>query len=263
MLTFQLIVSTMNQVNYHKLAKKMNICSDAIIINQSNKTEYNEVILSGGGLLKCFSFNERGIGLSRNNGLIRSDADIIEFADDDMVFTDTYKEDIVNEYKEHPEADIILFSNKCLNENRMPHNVTKFKKINRIEAVNFGGARITARREKLLYNNIYFSLLFGGGAKYAAGEDTTFIQDCIKAGLKVYQSPVILSTMKQDKSSWFNGYNQKYFFDKGALLKANFPILSIIGVYYIAYKNRVKTDYSYLELLKMYKKGMQDFNSRR
>ena len=198
-MTYQLIVSTMNQQD-DTLIEKMNIHSDAIIVNQADRVGYHETAVKG-GTVKWYHFNERGIGLSRNSGMMRADADIIQFADDDMVFTDTYEQDVVEEYRKHPEADVILFSNKCLNPNRMPYQVDTFGRVGRLEAVNFGGARITARRDKLFHRNVTYSLLFGGGAKYKAGEDVTFVQDCIKAGLKVYKSPVIVSTMKQDDST--------------------------------------------------------------
>jgi len=243
------------------LIQRMNIHSDAIIINQSNQFSYHETLI-GESVIKWYEFNERGIGLSRNSGLMRSTAEIVQFADDDMCLTDTYVEDVVDEYRKHPEADVILFSNNCLNKERMPYQVKTFGRVNRFEGVRFGGARITARREKLLYNNITFSLLFGGGARYIAGEDVTFIQDCLKAGLKVYKSPTIISTMKQDSSTWFSGYDEKYFKDKGALLAANFPLLSRIGIYVQAYRKRGK-EYSFQELVHCYKAGVDEFVSRR
>lgn len=256
-MTYQLIVSTMDQHD-DSLIDKMNIHSDAIIINQSDFYGYHEVTRQD-SKIQWYHFNERGIGLSRNSGLMRADADIIQFADDDMVFSETYSQDVLEEYRKHPEADVILFSNRCLNEDRMPYPVDCFGRVRRIEAVNFGGARITARREKLLYNNICFSLLFGGGARYKAGEDTTFIQDCIKAGLKVYKSPVVVSTMKQDSSTWFTGFHEKYYSDKGALLAANFPLISRVGIYIQALKNSRHSEYSFKELLGFYRKGANEF----
>lgn len=255
-MTFQIIVSTMNQKT-DDLLSKMNINSDAIIINQCSKVAFHEI--DNGSTIKWYDFNEYGIGLSRNSGLMRASADIIQFADDDMVLNDNYVKLILDEYEKHPEADVILFSNKCLNNDRMPYEVKEFAKVGRVEGVNFGGARITARRNKILYNNIYFSLLFGGGSKYCAGEDVTFVQDCIKAGLKVYKSPVVLSTMKQDSSTWFNGYNDKYFIDKGALVAKNFPWLCRIGIYYLAYKNYKHSNKSYVEVLKLYRVGMEEY----
>ena len=256
-MTYQLIVSTMNQQD-DSLIEKMNIHSDAIIVNQADRMGYHEVVRPD-HTIKWYHFNERGIGLSRNSGMMRADADIIQFADDDMVFSDTYSRDVLEEYEKHPEADVILFSNRCLNKDRMPYQVTEFGRVGRMEAVKFGGARITARREKLLHNNITFSLLFGGGARYAAGEDVTFVQDCIKAGLKVYKSPVIVSTMKQDSSTWFSGFHKKYYVDKGALLAANFPLISHVGIYIQALKHSRKSNYSFKELLSFYKEGADQF----
>lgn len=256
-MTYQLIVSTMNQQD-DNLIQKMNIHSDAIIINQADRVGYHETPIDG-GTVKWFHFNERGIGLSRNSGMMRATADIIQFADDDMVFSDTYSADVLAEYEKHPEADVILFSNRCLNKDRMPYQVNEFGRVGRMEAVKFGGARITARADKLLHNNITFSLLFGGGAKYAAGEDVTFVQDCIKAGLKVYKSPVIVSTMKQDSSTWFSGFHKKYFVDKGALLAANFPLISRFGIYIQALKKSRSTEYSFQELLSFYREGADEF----
>ena len=256
-MTYQMIVSTMHQKD-DSLIEKMNIHSDAIIVNQADSFGYHETAKDQ-YTVKWYTFNERGVGLSRNTGFMRADADIIQFADDDMVFTDTYRQDVLAEYEKHPEADVILFSNRCLNEDRMPYQVTEFGRINRLEAVNFGGARITARREKLLYNNISFSLLFGGGARYGAGEDTTFIQDCIKAGLKVYKSPVVVSTMKQEESTWFTGFHEKYYKDKGVLLAANFPIISRVGIYVQALKNSKNSEYSWKELVGFYKSGVTEF----
>lgn len=256
-MTYQLIVSTMNRQD-DSLIETMNIHSDAIIVNQADRFGYHETAVQE-HTVKWYHFAERGIGLSRNSGMMRADADIIQFADDDMLFTETYEQDVVAEYEKHPEADVILFSNRCLNKDRMPYQVDTFGRVGRLEAVNFGGARITARRDKLLHHNVTFSLLFGGGAKYAAGEDVTFIQDCIKAGLKVYKSPVIVSTMKQEDSTWFTGYHKKYYVDKGALLAANFPLISRFGIYVQALKKSRRSEYSFKELLSFYREGAREF----
>ena len=254
---YQLIVSTMNRTD-DSLLDDMRITSDAIVINQIDRTGYREITRDD-ATVRWFDFNERGIGLSRHSGLMRAEGEIIQFADDDMEFTDTYREDVLKEYAAHPEADVILFSNLCLNPERMPYQVHAFGRVRRLEAVRFGGARITARREKLLYNNISFSLLFGGGARYCAGEDVTFIQDCIKAGLKVYKSPVILSTMRQEKSSWFDGYDDAFFRDKGALLAANFPVISRFGAFVQAYRHRGQHGYTFRQLAGLYQEGIREY----
>ena len=75
--------------NPRELVKKMNISSNAIIINQCSETSYEEFIYNNHSI-KVYNFNEKGIGLSRNNGIMRTNADIVLFADDDEVLVDNY-----------------------------------------------------------------------------------------------------------------------------------------------------------------------------
>lgn len=220
-MTYQLLVATMNQTD-HSLCERMNLHSGAIIVNQCDRLGAEEWAHDGYAV-RMLSFAERGVGLSRNSALMRADADIVEFADDDMIFTDTCKEDVLREFERHPEADAIIFSVESLNPNRPLRKIQRFERISRWKALKYGCARLAVRREKLIYNNISFSLLFGGGAKYGSGEDSLFLQDCFRAGLKIYRSPVKVADVRQDSSSWFEGYTDKYYFDKGALFAALLP----------------------------------------
>src|SRR5690625_6873364 len=49
--------------------------TDAIVVNQSNKNEITEFSYRN-KKVKYISFNERGVGLSRNNALMRASGDI-------------------------------------------------------------------------------------------------------------------------------------------------------------------------------------------
>lgn len=259
-MSFQLLVSTMNQVD-DSLYENMNIHSDAIIVNQADRYD-SQTLTKGEYKLDLYSFAERGVGLSRNTAFMRSTADIIEFADDDMVFTDTHREDVLQAFEEHPKADAILFSVESLNPERPLLKIKKFGRVSKIEALKYGCARLAVRREKIIYNNITFSLLFGGGTIYGSGEDTLFLQDCIRAGIKIYKSPVKVADVKQDGSSWFNGYNQKYYHDKGALFAAALPKLCYLYAVLTAARSKAK-DYSKADILKMYLKGISEFKNKR
>lgn len=258
-MSFQLLVSTVNQVDY-RLYRNMNIHSDAIIVNQADKYDVESLIM-GQHKVDIYSFAERGVGLSRNTALMRATADIIEFADDDMIFTDTHCEDVLRSFKEHPEADAILFSVESLNPNRPLLKIKKFQRVSKIDALKYGCARLAVRREKVVYNNITFSLLFGGGAIYGSGEDTLFLQDCIRAGLKVYKSPVKVADVKQEISSWFNGYNHKFYYDKGALFAAALPNLCYLYAFVTAVRSKSK-QFSKINILKMYLKGISEFKNK-
>lgn len=95
-MTYQVLVSTMNQKDSH-IFEEMNLSSDAIIVSQGQNDSV-DLIKKGDYQLKFYCFNERGVGLSRNTAMMRAHADIIQFADDDMIFSDTYREDVINEF---------------------------------------------------------------------------------------------------------------------------------------------------------------------
>ncbi|MCA1048632.1 glycosyltransferase family 2 protein [Priestia aryabhattai] len=212
----EVLVSTMNQ-NDLSLVDRMNIKGDAIIINQSDKVEFVEV-KENNRCIKIFTFNERGIGLSRNTALMRATADICLMADDDVTYLDDYENLIKRAFINNPEADMIIFNLPAVNEDRDGNSDNKRQyRVNYTNFMRYGTIRIAFKRESILNANIYFSLLFGGGAKYGSGEDTLFIHNCLKKGLKIYACPVQIGTVKQEDSSWFRGYNEKYFYDKGVL----------------------------------------------
>ena len=73
----QVLVSTMHQTDY-SLLEKMNIQSDAIVINQCDRDgiERFSFPFRGHDIL-WMSMNERGVGLSRNNALMRATGDMI------------------------------------------------------------------------------------------------------------------------------------------------------------------------------------------
>ncbi len=255
-MTYQLLISTMDRDDT-QLYEVMNVNSDAIIINQCARNDFT-FCEKQNGALKMYSFNERGIGLSRNTALMRSDADIVEFADDDMIFTDTHREDVLKEFEKHPEADAIIFAVESLNEHRPLLKIKKFGRVSKIEALKYGCARLAIRREKIMYNNITFSLLFGGGAKYGSGEDTLFLQDCIRGGLKIYRSPVKVADIRQETSSWFCGYNEKYYRDKGALFAAALPKLCYIYAVVTAFKSH-NAQCSKKKMLALFLQGIKEF----
>ncbi|WP_148630486.1 glycosyltransferase family A protein [Bacillus sp. E214] len=209
----QVLVSTMNQKDY-SLVQKMNIQSDAIFVNQCDRYGFEDFEYNGNSI-QYFSFSERGVGLSRNNGLMRSTADICLFADEDVTYIDNYYEIVLKAFGENPKADVILFNVPSKNPDRPAHLTKKNSRVRWYNCLKYGAVRIAVKSDSLKQANIYFSLLFGGGAKYSAGEDSLFVSECVKKKLKVYAVPSIIGYVSQEDSSWFEGYTDRYFYDKG------------------------------------------------
>ncbi len=58
------------------------------------------------------------------------------------------------------------------------------------------------------------------GAKYSNGEDSLFLRDCLRAGMRIYAVPdCIGEEMPRESggSTWFHGFTEKFFKDRGVL----------------------------------------------
>lgn len=174
----QVLISTMHQID-HSLLEKMNIRSDAIVINQCDHDCIERFTFRGYDIL-WMSLNERGVGLSRNNALMRASGDILLFADDDVIYADDYVEKITRCFENNPKMDLIVFNLRSQNPNRPEAIVEREYKLHWFNSLKFGAFRIAIRQDAIRKANVFYSLLFGGGAKYQSGEDNLFIIQCLK-----------------------------------------------------------------------------------
>lgn len=258
----EVLISTMQRQDFN-IVKEMNISSSAIIVNQCNEFKKEEICYRG-NKITMYSFDERGIGLSRNNALMRARGDICIFADDDVIYVDGYKKIILDTFEQNPDADIIMFNVESLNQDRPTCKINKNHRVRLINSLKYGAVNIAFRRESVIKANISFSLLFGGGAKYSAGEDSLFICECLKKSLKIYASTNKIADVKQEDSTWFKGYNNKYFIDKGVFFRAlsrrwsKLLILQLAIRKYPIYRHSI----GIIDILKLMYRGEKSFYER-
>lgn len=237
----EVLVSAVNQ-DLKEITEQMGIESDAIIINQTDHFGYEEYEFSCGNSInkiKYYSFAERGVGLSRNNALMRACGDILLFSDEDIVYDSGYEGKILEEFAKHPKADILLF-NMRVGESRATYYTEKFHRVHIWNAGRYPTYSFAVRRDKLQAANITFSLLFGGGAKYSNGEDSLFLRDCLDYGLRVYAVPVEIGEERERESTWFKGYTEKFFLDRGVLYHFLYGRLAyIMAVRFVAVHGNV------------------------
>lgn len=240
-MTIQVLVVTMNQKQGdYSLLDKMNIQSDAIVCNQCDRNEVEEFIYNGHHI-KWMSFAEKGVGLNRNNGLMRSTADMLILADDDMVFHDDYASCITAWAKQVPNADVMLFSL----EKPIGQSAVRVRKHN---FGRYGAARMVLRSKKIKLFGIAFSTEFGGGTKYSCGEDSLFLSECLTKGLIAMDIPASIAVLTDEReSSWFRGYTDKYFFDKGVLYYAiNKRVCKLLSLYHCVKHWKLYAEYGWL-----------------
>lgn len=242
------------------LMEKMNIQTNAVLINQHDKMGC-QYIQHQTKDIRVYNFLERGVGRSRNEALMRARADVCLMADDDMVYVENYPEIVKAAYKRYPEADLIVFNVRIHMNGQTIEKVKKSGKVNYFNSLRYGTVTFTFKRESILKENIFFSLLFGGGARYSNGEDSLFLWDCLKKGLKIYTVTDTIADVYNDDSSWFTGHNDKFFFDRGALFKA----LSSKHAHFLIYQyalrkhKNYKDEMSKKESIRLMLQGAEDF----
>lgn len=232
---------------------KMNIVSYCVVINQTSEKKYEKY-----KNFKIYSYRERGISNSRNRALEHSGGDILLFCDDDIVYNDNYESIILDEFKNNKKADMILFNFDS--PNRFQKKNTKNKRLHIFNSLKYGTFNIAVKKESLDKHNIKFNSLFGTKEHYNSGEDTLFIVECLKKKMKLYSSTQTIGTVYHESSSWFKGYNEKYFFDKGALFCAiSKPLRHLLFLQYLIRHKEVLTDIKFIQAYKFMINGANSY----
>lgn len=219
-MTVQVLAAAMDQRD-HSLLEKMNIRSDVIVGNQCAADSVERFGYRGHRAV-YLNFAERGVGLNRNNALMRADGDICLFADDDMVYEDDYVQTVTEAFARHPDADVLIF-------NLYEPVVTRYviprtMRVRYWNYMRYGTARVAVRLKSIRDRGIYFNQCFGGGTEHRHGEDTLFLTACLKHGLKIYAVPAYIARLTEERtSSWNTGYDETYLRDQGALYRAISP----------------------------------------
>lgn len=223
-MNIQVLVAAMHQKD-HNLLQKMNIQTDVIVGNQAD-CDMVEKFDFNGFKATYLTFNESGVGLNRNNALMRASADICLIADDDMVYVDGYAHIVKKAFEDCPTADVIVFNLLEPHSENKRYVIKKKQRVTHINYLRYGAARIAVKLSAIRKNGIYFNQCFGGGTEHCAGEDNLFLAFCLKKGLKIYAYPAYIAELTEERAStWDTGDNTKYLKDKGALFRALSPKL--------------------------------------
>lgn len=256
----EVLVATMQQTDL-SLVEKMNLRQNAVIANQCGRWDYTQSRIDG-KQVRMLSTDTKGVGINRNLALQLAEADILLFADDDMVYYDGTLQGVLDAFRQQPDADVIFF---CMDYTRdgeiFEQRRHKTKRLHTWNCLRYGAARMAIRREAVVRHRLAFSTLFGGGCRYSSGEDTLFILEAVRAGLKLYASDYVIGKCAKDTSSWFSGYNEKYFYDRGALVACAFPKTKQLMKWYFAWKASKKAKMPLRTVLKQMKPGIRGFRT--
>ena len=218
-MSLEVLVTTLYQEDM-SIIGKMNIQTDVVIANQTNKYALVSDIVNENKAV-MISTPTRGLSRNRNIALGAATGELIMFMDDDAVFYNGYEEKVLKVFDEHPEADAIRFATTTVaisvakNLGKTENNPSKFRKATRRELARHGVCGLVIKGEVLKKYNLHFNELFGAGTQNYCGEDTIFLQEMAKKKINFYLSPISIASINKSESTWFDGYNEKYFYTTG------------------------------------------------
>lgn len=252
----QVLLATRNQQDF-SVAEQMNITCDAVIANQADR-EQTQRLQTAAGIWEMITTKTVGVGVNRNIALQAAKAEFVLLADDDVRYNDDMPQAVVAAFRENPRADVIIFGMDIVRDGVITEKRhLRARRLQLTNAMRFGTYVIAARREALEQHRIRFHEMFGGGCPFSAGEDTLFIKSCFDHKLRVYSHIYVLGTCRKDSSSWFTGYHEKYFYDKGVLLRCLFPKIHYLMAPYFAFCFKRKTEIPAFQRLKLILAGIR------
>jgi len=228
-----------------------------LIVNQADFEGY-VVEEKKGCCVRMISTTQRGLSRSRNMALIHAKGDICLFADDDCVFFDGYDEIIRKAFERNKDASAIAFNYSD------PNRRTKRSKTIKYEGKapknkSYSSVSLAFKRWDIQREGIWFNICLGAGSGViSAGEETVWEDELRKSGLALYQCPEYITEVQQQQSTWFTGFNEKYFYNLGAVLSIRYHTFKrYIYQFYYPYRLRGDTKLSFGKQLKAMMAGMK------
>ena len=210
-MTIDILISCMRQKDW-SIVERSKLQGGAVIVNQCDRNGEEEKLLNG-CTVRMYSTTDRGLSRSRNMAIEHSHADICLISDDDEIYTEGYEERLVKAFTDYPQADVILFQVK--NDIGKTFSSNPFR-VGYLRALKFASWQIAFRRESIVNAGIRFDVEMGSGTGHGSNEETKFLYDCLRKGLRLQYVPVeIAQLIPGSESQWFNGFDSKYFLNRG------------------------------------------------
>lgn len=259
MSAFEILCATMHQKDFSKI-QEMNIHSDVLFANQADRNELTETEFEG-HRARMITTPTRGVGKNRNIALLNAEGDICLLADDDVVYAEDMEVRILKEFDAHPDADVIIFHMESSDPARPQPNYKKPYRVRFWNRIPWPTFRIAFRLSSVKKGNVWFTTLYGGGCVFPSGEDSMWLHTARKAGLRMYVSTETIGKVSYETSSWFTGYDPRFFYGKGAYHRAVHPHSCWFWKHYVAFRLRKRGTMSRKEKLKWFDHGTKGYHS--
>lgn len=250
-MSFQVLLSCMEQKDFQIIETSNLKGINTLIINQTK--ECCEHVESIDNAIMIYS-HKKGLSNSRNLAIKNATGDICLLSDDDEKFVDNVDKLILNAFDSIPQADILIF--KIINYPKKIKN--SIHKMSRFELLKVSSVQIVFRA-KSIKNVVEFDSCLGAGTINSCGEENNFLLKAWKKKLKIYYYPESIGELLPHDSSWFSGYNERYFFKRGKISRYNLGFIFgfLYSVYFLFFKRKLyKQEISFFKAFKYTIKGI-------
>lgn len=213
-MTIEVLISTMKQSNHYKFLEGMRIQSDAVVINQCDMEKRINFKYNGFNILWIDTL-ERGLSNSRNMAIKNSSADICVLADDDEELRSGYVQIIEESFEENKGYQILRFRVEGIEKPFKLYPEKSFQ-IGFFKSLKVSSVEIAFKRNAISEGYIEFDPFIGAGTKFPMGEENAFLFQCLQKKLKIRYVPKTIADLHIGTSTWFTGYNKRYFVGRGA-----------------------------------------------
>ena len=230
------LISCMHEKD-HGIIERTNVLTDVVVVNQcDNDSEDKFCFVDKNGKEHNALFintTERGLSRSRNMALKNAiKADICLISDDDERLVDNYEEIILGVFNQHPKLDVASFAFDRKDKHGNYPTEEKNMGIYRISKTS--SVELAFKRKSVLDSRIEFDVKMGSGTGNGGGEDTKFMLDCRRKGLKMRFFPYTIGALLSYNSQWFHGWDKKLMMDTGWTAKRGLGYF--LGYLFVLYK---------------------------
>lgn len=218
------------------LIRSSHITGNAVIINQCDEDGFAQIGTEN-GTVRIYRTTQRGLTRSRNMAIAHADSDICLLCDDDEVFVPDYEARICRAYEENPEADVIIL--KMVG--REPSFPDRTMRLRFPKTIKVSSWQISFRIDAIRKSGVRFDPLLGAGSGNGAEEELDFLLKCERVGLRIVYVPVEIASVAQSESTWFRGFTERFFYDRGATTRyiLGYPLAAAYALYYIVRKRKM------------------------
>ncbi|MDW7650635.1 MAG: hypothetical protein SCM57_04790 [Bacillota bacterium] len=256
----EVLLATMHRED-KKILNDINVKTDITVINQTDHESKEEFEFNGKSVLWINS-KARGLSKSRNDALCNSRNEVCLLADDDMIYRDGYEKIVIKAFEENPYADIIVFGIDSIESKKAAGLATlKNERLNYNKSMRACSVQLALKVNSIKKHKLRFNEKVGPGGRYNMGDENIFLTRCYNKGLKIYSYPNVIADLHTGESSWFEGFTEKYLFDRGAILGGMSKWLSILYIirFAIINHNRYARNVSFKRAIKIMLQGRKDF----